>query len=290
MDIQMFRYALDVINDVERSAVSFASVLLPLRRGLGLDDFGQLMISMPSERFPNLSRALPKMASAEVQNNWTGNNGIALLHQSVSFVRSAAFNYVSLTGKTLNGASILDYGCGYGRLARLMYYFTDPDRLFGVDPWDQSIAECREAGMGANFRLSDYLPKTLPVSGPFDFVYAFSVFTHTSPRATVAALRACRQYIADDGIMLITIRPVEYWSVGESAHGLTDASPMIEAHETLGFAFMPHNLPPIDGDITYGNTSMTVAWIEANIPRWRVAAVDHSLQDPYQIYVALRPA
>jgi SAM-dependent methyltransferase len=287
----MLRYVLDVIDAVEQSArsPSLASVLPQLRQGLGLDDFGELMISMPMAQFPNLSLALPKMASAEVQNQWTGNNGIPLLRQSTSFVRSAVFNYMNLTGKTLSGASILDYGCGYGRLARLMYYFTDPDRLFGVDPWDRSISECQEAGLGANFRLSDYLPNALPVPGPFDFLYAFSVFTHTSLRATKAALEVCRRYIADDGIMFITIRPVEYWTLDRSVHGLDDVSSMIKAHEAHGFTFSPFDLPPVDGDITYGNTSMTVEWIESNIPQWQVAAVDRSLDDAYQIYVALKP-
>lgn len=287
----MLRYALDVINDAERSADSLATALPPLRRGLGLGDFGELMISMPTGQFPNLSRALPRMASAEVQNQWTGSNGLTLLHQSVDFVRSASFNYTAATGKTLNGASVLDYGCGYGRLARLMYYFTDPDRTFGVDPWDQSIAECEKAGLGSNFRLSDWLPKTLPVSGPFDFVYAFSVFTHTSPRATLAALKACRRYVAPDGLMLITIRPVEYWRLDKTVHGLDDGSSMIKVHERNGFAFSPfRHLAPVDGDLTYGNTSMTIGWIETNVPMWRVVAVDRSHHDAYQLYVALRPA
>jgi SAM-dependent methyltransferase len=288
----MFCYTLGVVDAIERSAASasLASALPPMRRLLGLDDFGELMISMPMPQYANLSLALPRMASAEVQNEWTGNNGIPLLRQSANFVRSAAFNYTNLTKKTLNGALILDYGCGYGRLARLMYYFTDPDRLFGVDPWDRSIAECQEAGLGPNFRLSDYLPNTLPVAGPFDFMYAFSVFTHTSPRATKAALDACRRYIADDGIMFITIRPIEYWTLDRSVHGLDDASQMIKAHEARGYAFSPFDLPPVDGDITYGNASMDVEWIASNIPGWQVAAVDRSLDDPYQLYVALRPA
>jgi hypothetical protein len=113
----MFEYAEKALHEVETSirSPSLAAVLPPLRRALGLDDFGELVISMPMPAFPKLSQALPRMASAEVQDQWTGSHGYHLLRQSANFVRSAAFNYTKLTGRTLNGASILDFGCGYGR-------------------------------------------------------------------------------------------------------------------------------------------------------------------------------
>lgn len=288
----MLQYVRKALTEVEAEvqSPSLAGVLPALRRRLGLDDFGELMISMPMPDFPGLSQALPRMASVAVQNNWTGSNGLTLLRQSTNFVRSAAFSYTSLTGRTLTRASMLDYGCGYGRLARLMYYFTDPENLHGVDPWDRSIAICQDDGLGENFRQSEYLPDSLPVPRTnFDFIYAFSVFTHLSPRATKAALDVCRRYISEDGVMLITIRPVEYWDLDQSVHELSDTSQVRLAHERDGFAFSPLNLPPVDGDLTYGNTSMTTDWIEAHFPRWRVAMVDRSLDDAYQVYVALRP-
>jgi len=144
------------------------------------------------------------MASAQVQNQWTGDNGLPLLRQSANFVRSAVFTFGRLTGRTLNGASILDYGCGYGRLSRLMYYFTDPQNLFGVDPWDQSIDICRQDGLGVNFLQSHYVPETLPLPrADFDLIFAFSVFTHLSLRSTSAAFNVCRRY---------TSPMMAYWS------------------------------------------------------------------------------
>ena len=118
---------------------------------------------MPDREFPTLSKALPRMATAEVQTQWTGSSGLTLLKQSCNFVRSAAYHFNRLTSRPLDGSAILDYGCGYGRLARLMYYFSDPARLYGVDPWERSIAICHDCGLGENFRVSDYLPKDLPV-------------------------------------------------------------------------------------------------------------------------------
>jgi SAM-dependent methyltransferase len=288
----MLEYVASFLRQVNAQVnpASLEAALPLLRRGLGLDDFGELMFSMPNTEFPRLSLALPRMASAEVQMQWTGSNGFPLLKQTCNFVRSAAYNFSRLTGRSLNDAAILDYGCGYGRIARLMYYFTGPGRLLGVDPWDKSIEICRACGLGANFRQSDYLPKDLPVAEKaFHLIYAFSVFTHLSLRATRHALDVCRRYIASDGVLLITIRPVEYWLLDASVHGLADTTRFQEAHRRQGFAFSPHNRTPVDGDVTYGDTSMTTEWITANFPRWKVAGVDRSLDDAYQLYVFLRP-
>jgi SAM-dependent methyltransferase len=289
----MLEYARNRLREVEATLNTSPreAALRLLRRSLGIGDFGELMFSMPDPEFPLLSRVLPRMASPEIQTQWTGASGAHLLQQTLSFVRSAACNFNQLTGRCLDSARILDYGCGYGRIARLMYYFTEPERLVGVDPWDRSIAICKDCGLGENFRQSDYLPRDLPVGKkPFDLIYAFSVFTHLSPRATRLALDACRRYISRKGVLLITIRPIEYWSLDESVHGLSDTTALQAEHRRAGFAFSPHPGPPVEGDLTYGNTSMTTEWIAANFPHWRIAGMDRSPDDPYQVYVFLRPA
>jgi SAM-dependent methyltransferase len=257
---------------------------------LGLDDFAEVMFSMPISEFPRISRVLPRMASAEVQMNWTGTYGAALLRQSCDFVRSTACNFEKLTGRPLDGAKMLDYGCGYGRLARIMYYYTGPQDLFGVDPWDRAIQICRADGLNDHFRQSDYLPQSLPVSRVgFDLIYAFSVFSHLSMRATLAAFDTCRRHVAHDGVLLITVRPIEYWSADQNIP--RDLVPHLsDTQRREGFAFRPHARLPVDGDVTYGDTGMTVPWIKANIRDWTVAAIDRSLDDPYQVYVFLQPA
>ena len=257
-------------------------------RKLGLDDFGAVLWSMPDPRFPKLSGLLPAMASEEVQRNWTGNTGLTLLRLSAGFVRSLSYNVARLCGRPLDDQRILDFGCGYGRIARLMYYFVGEERLFGVDPWDRSIELCREAGLGTNFLVSDYLPRSLPIDDVrFDLVYAFSVFTHLSQRATVAALSTVREYVAPGGLLCITIRPIEYWHHDPHTTPV-QRQQLMERHRTQGFAFSPHNLAPVDGDVTYGDASMTLDWLEIRFPCWELVATDRSMDDDYQRYVFLR--
>jgi glycosyltransferase involved in cell wall biosynthesis/SAM-dependent methyltransferase len=270
---------------------NFEQVLTELRK-LRLEEFGELLLNMPDEKLPGLSKLLPSMASAEVQRSWTGADGYPLLQQTLDFVRAVENNFMQFTGHNLKDRKILDFGCGYGRIARLMYYFTSPPNLFCVDPWDQSIKLCQESRLPGNFFISDYVPRSLPFRDTeFDLIYCFSVFTHLSMKTCKIVLRLLRRYIADKGMLVITIRPEDIWMTKGAIHPASNRSPqdMIDEHRRNGFAYIPHLREPIDGDITYGDTSMSVDWLTREFPEWKVEATDCSPKDPYQHRVFLSP-
>src|SRR6516162_1636648 len=170
------------LREIEANpAINSREAALRALRRLGIDDFAYVLMTMPNAQFPRLSSLLPRMASEDLQQRWTGATGIMLLRQTSAFVRSLAHNYARFTGNTLEGRSILDFGCGYGRIARWMYYFSDPASVIGVDPWPRAIEVCRQDGLGPQFIQSEYLPTNLPVGNErFALIYAFSVFTHLS--------------------------------------------------------------------------------------------------------------
>jgi SAM-dependent methyltransferase len=286
----MLEYVREVVEALERdrSVATRADAFAGLRK-LGLDDFGEVLLNMPDRAFPKLSSLLPAMAGEEVQRNWTGNHGVALLRQTSAFVRALSYNFARIAGRPLEGARVLDFGCGYGRIARLLYYFTPEERFHGVDPWDLSIQLCSQAGLRTNFAISEYLPTSLPVGDTrFDLIYAFSVFTHLSERATRTSLATLRRYVAEHGVLCITIRPVEYWHHDPHTDRAQQQA-LIERHRATGFAFQPHNRSPIDGDVTYGDASMTLDWIASSFPDWEVRATDRALEDAFQRYVFLTP-
>jgi SAM-dependent methyltransferase len=264
---------------------SRADAYLSLRE-LGLNDFGSVLWTMPDERFPRVSGLLPKMASEDTQRLWTGYMGDTLLSQSVSFMRATAANYADLTGSSLFGKRILDFGCGYGRLLRLAAFYSQD--VFGVDPWDQSIRMCQEAGFADKIALSDWLPDTLPAPNDFDFVYAFSVFTHLSERAAKTCLQAIRKHTKAGGVLCLTVRPEEYWRMVYPTWPEEDLARKEREHRERGFTFAPQQRETVDGDITYGDTSMTPEWLAtAAGPDWTIEGVDRALEDPVQRYVFL---
>ncbi len=257
-------------------------------RQISLDDFGLVLLSMPNPEYPKLSQLLPSMASEEVQRNWTGNYGVALLKETTAFVRALRYHFMRITGRQLDHATVLDFGCGYGRIAQLVYHSTDEEKLYAVDPSIQAIELCRESGLRMNFAVSEYLPTCLPVGEEkFDVIYAFSVFTHLSRRAMTTSLGILRKYIKEDGMLAITIRPVEYWKT--DPHTSREQKENLAArHRREGFAFNPHNWEPIDGDVIYGDSSMSLAWIKANFPEWKIEETDRNFHDPPQQYVFMR--
>ncbi|PCE25224.1 hypothetical protein BWP39_11920 [Paraburkholderia acidicola] len=258
-------------------------------RKLPIDLVADVLNYIPPE-YDAVRRALPAMAPEDVQVSWTGSAGHTLLMQSCAFVRALESGFNRFGGRSLDGARILDYGCGWGRLIRLMYKFTEPKNLYGCDPWARSIELCDEAGLKANLSQSEYLPTALPFAGVnFDLIYAFSVFTHLSQRAASAALAACRKSIKPDGIMVITIRPVTYWDHHDEAQNKVDREQMKRDHASKGFAFTPHGRAPIDGDITYGDTSITLEYIRRQWTDWEIVGTDCFLQDPFQTLVFMKP-
>jgi SAM-dependent methyltransferase len=256
-------------------------------RPLGLEDFGLVLWNMPMTDCPTLSKFLPAMSSDTVTMHWTGSSGVALLQQSVAFVRSCAANYADICGETLRGKAILDFGCGYGRFLRLFSYFTNA--MAGVDAWEQSLEQCRSSGLADVVHKSDAVPASLPLAQQFDFAFAFSVFTHLNKHAALASLGALRQSVKNDGLLAITIRPIEFWSVSQAGHlanRTNEATSMSELHRSSGFAFLPH--ADCDPKSNYGDTSLTVQWLENNIAGWNIVGVDRSLNDPLQLYVFLQ--
>ena len=290
----MFSYTRDIILAAEE-AVSTGEADEGLRhlRDLCLDDFGQLLWGLPDDSLPNLSAVFPRMASEDVQKSWTGNSGLPLLQRTTTFVRSVAYNCQKLLGQSINDRTILDFGCGYGRILRLMYYFSSPALIWGLDPLERAIELCRADGVLGQLAVSDYLPTALPVGdASFDLIYAFSVFTHLSERAATLALATLRRYVTRGGLFVITIRPKEYWDLLDPAvapGNSIDHDELVARHERGRFAFVPHDREAIDGDVTYGDTSLSFEWIEQHAEGWKMVGYDHSLIDPFQLLVYLVP-
>ena len=90
------------------------------------------------------------------------------------------------------------------------------------------------------------------------------------------------------GLLVLTIRPREYWAFHQDDPE-PDNPALLRAHDRTGFAFWPHNRPPVDGDVTFGETTMKMETIEELCSKWKTIGYDRSLQDPHQLIVLLPP-
>lgn len=282
----------DVLSVIDQSLPVTSEKDIPKLFGdIPLHVFGELSLQ-EQKNFTNIKKFFPDMASEEVQKSWTGTHGRDLLRQSVSFIETVINFFKVKQGKEdLSDIKALDFGCGWGRLIRLLYKYVPASQIYGVDAWDLSLQICRDSGVRGNFDQIDYICKGIPFTEKFDLIYAFSVFTHLSLISANAALKAIRNSISEDGLLVITIRPFDYWQF-HSQHWKQEMPPveeLVQTHVKKGFAFVPHRREQVDGDITYGDTSISIEYIQENWKDWMIMDVKINNVDPYQSIVFLKP-
>lgn len=266
-------------------------------RKLGLSEYSLLLHNQPLEQCPNLSQELTKPTSVELQKLFTGGHGHELLIRSIDFVRhfrTQLYTHSHPGMAHLSNAQILDYGCGWGRLLRLMYFYFDRDQLVGVDSWEKAIDACNAAGLGPSVYLIDRAGKSVADLKMFDAAYAFSVFTHLPSGLLKEIMRNIHACVKPGGIFLITVRPPEYWefrishaantSKGNDAH-VTRWKAALDAHYECGHAFIGSGGNDAE---TFGESSFDLGWLERNLPQWEILEQDRSLNDPLQLCVTLR--
>ena len=105
----------------------------------------------------------------------------------------------------------------------------------------------------------------------------------------MAAQRAIRQRIKPDGLLAITIRPVEYWARDPISADPEKHSAVVAQHHARGFAFVPHPGNAGDGEVTYVDATITLDYLREKWASWRVCGYDHNMQDSQQIVVFLTP-
>ena len=117
------------------------------------------------------------MPSDAVQTAFTGLAGGSNLQQAFNFYR-----YIHSTCRldSIAEPRILDFGGGWGRIARLFLRETSPDRIVVADVQGYAIHSLRETG-GRFVAIQNRPEPPIPtLTGRFDLIYAYSVFSHLS--------------------------------------------------------------------------------------------------------------
>jgi SAM-dependent methyltransferase len=284
-------FVVDDVIEAERIARSGdAEAAFEQLRKIPFADFCELCLAVPAA-YPAVRAMIPGMPSADKQKRWVGDHGPTLMTRSCNLVRLFEIISWRVRRRSLGEGAILDYGCGWGRLLRLLYHKTHSDNVFGIDPMRESLEACKESGLTKNIAICDAIPEQLPFPGvTFDFMFAFSVFTHLPESVARAVLAAARRRVSSDGVFVVTVRSREFWEMRRSAWGDAKVDHLISTHETAGYAFMPlatGGLPAeYYGDATYQKERFRRICADC---RWSVAGVERDMSEPFQIGVILSP-
>ena len=106
--------------------------------------------------------------------------------------------------------SVLDFGCGCGRVLRWLAPELTPARLFGTDIDRQAVAWCSKNLPGIAWSVNAGLPPTGYAAQSFDLIYAISVFSHLDEDFQFYWLNELRRITKPDGIVLLSIHGSYY--------------------------------------------------------------------------------
>ncbi len=101
--------------------------------------------------------------------------------------------------------SILDFGCGVGRVARAWAPLTSA-KIHAVDVVRPFIEWCAENIDNVSFFSGEQLPPLPYSENQFDIVYAVSVFTHLDERYQDAWLSELKRITAPGGLLFCSFR------------------------------------------------------------------------------------
>lgn len=223
--------------------------------------------------------------------------GIVDWRRMVSVLQAAGFRF--------EGASVLDFGCGCGRILRHFARFAPQCRLMGVDVDPTPLEWCRGALDFAEFEAIPLLPPTSLPRGGFDALYSFSVFSHIPLESQRAWLAEFARLLRPGGLAVLTYhgdRAVERWTRGDTPsnaptpHALAEALPRLRAEGILFFPFGRMNTPNPENvehwermdRALYGNVFLTREFIEREWCQHFALVAHVPAPDDWQDYVVLR--
>jgi SAM-dependent methyltransferase len=104
--------------------------------------------------------------------------------------------------------SVLDFGCGCGRVTR--YWDSFAGSVAGSDVNPAAIEWCRRNLRFARFEVNGLAPPLAFPDASFDLVYALSVFTHLTPELQLAWRDELRRVLRPRGRLLVTTHGRSY--------------------------------------------------------------------------------
>jgi len=105
--------------------------------------------------------------------------------------------------------SILDFGCGCGRVIRRWRRIT-PAALYGTDYNPQLVDWCRHNLPFAKFQSNTLEPRLNYADKQFEFAYALSVFTHMPEDLQKPWMNELQRVLRPGGYLLITTQGDEF--------------------------------------------------------------------------------
>ncbi len=149
---------------------------------------------------------VPSGPSESVQAQFVGWAGGAAMRECYPFFQLVKRLYDG----DLRVDRVLDFGVGWGRLARLFAHDVPAANLVGVDVDQEILQVCRDTGVpGDLVHVEPGAPLPHP-DGHFGLAYAYSVFSHLSEDAAAGALSELARVVRPGGQLTFTTQGARF--------------------------------------------------------------------------------
>jgi SAM-dependent methyltransferase len=177
-------------------------------------------------------RPLPKFPSDQLQINTVGQAGVPALREAFIFYQDCVNNFRDLGLPIKHQARLLDFGIGWGRIARFFLRELQVSNIYGLDVMDEFVQICRETFGSDNFYVTSPYPPTTMADQQFDYIVGFSVFSHLSENACRRWMDEFHRLLMPGGMIALTTRGRPFFDYCEAQKGQGHAG-YLDALSTL---------------------------------------------------------
>jgi len=119
-----------------------------------------------------------------------------------------------------NRHNLLDFGVGWGRIARFFLRDLPLPNIYGIDVTEDSIDICKNTFRSDKFYVCNPFPPSSFPDGKLNVIVGYSVFSHLSEAACASWMREFHRVLAPGGLVALTTRGRTFFEYCESLKGL----------------------------------------------------------------------
>ncbi|MDW7630854.1 class I SAM-dependent methyltransferase [Azospirillum brasilense] len=196
---------------------------------------------------------MPTFPPESFQSSIHGHSGVTSINEAFNFFLEVK-NVANRVGSPFSPSRyLLDFGCGWGRIGRMFMKDIQPSRIYAVEPESANTIEARKNNYYTNIIQSEYKPPLVFGNGIFDYVVAWSVFSHLDEYLLRKWLEEFRRVLKPGGLVAITSQGRSFFDYVAQLKEIKErGEPLGHAwHETLVRHFV--DLPSMKKQYDDGN-------------------------------------
>lgn len=164
-------------------------------------------------------KQLPGFPSDTIQVNTTGQAGVNTLKEAFIFYQDCIETFKDLGAPIKYQHNLLDFGVGWGRIARFFLRELPLKHIYGIDVTEEFIQICKETFHSKNFFICTPFPPTSIPDEKMNYIVGYSIFSHLSEKACASWMREFYRILLPGGIVAVTTRGSTFFDYCESLKG-----------------------------------------------------------------------